>query len=284
MILELILEPTGESLLHGVELAAEEMIGAGDKEQPFGFGSGGGDLRELSGRRKLVVVSTEEKLGDGAVGEAGVAIVLAIGVSRKAQCDEGADVGAGAGAAATGAQGHGGAKAESGGYDGQLVCVFKPVQRGQHIGGFGVAVMGAVAEAGAAKVETENGKAEAEPRLVEDLHGVVDNLVVHCAAAEGMGMADESGKGRVGGAFIEKGFKTASGAMDVEGLQAGRRRIRDIRRWSVRIRGWLCGCDGGRHSTHHSTPKLKENSSGGVLDGAVFRKFAGRITEMGQID
>src|SRR5487761_1667954 len=48
-------------------------------------------------------------------------------------------------------------------------------------------VMRALAEAGAAKVEAQHRKAEP----VQGLHGVVDNLVVHGSAAQGVGMADQ---------------------------------------------------------------------------------------------
>jgi len=48
-------------------------------------------------------------------------------------------------------------------------------------------VVGSFAEANAAEVETKDGDAEGG----EGLHGVIDDLVVHCAAAGGMRMADQ---------------------------------------------------------------------------------------------
>ena len=78
---------------------------------------------------------------------------------------------------------------------GQFVFVFKPVECGQNVGGFGAAVVCALAEAGAAKVEAQDRKPESPLRIVEDLHGVVNNLVVQIAAAQGMRMADERGEG-----------------------------------------------------------------------------------------
>ena len=94
---------------------------------------------------------------------------------------------------------------------GRLIFVFEPVERGQHVAGFCSAVMRSLAQARAAKVEAQDGTAESPVRIVEDLHGMVDNLVVQVAAVERVGVADERGKRRIGR------------ALDSKPLQAGRR-------------------------------------------------------------
>ena len=68
-----------------------------------------------------------------------------------------------------------------------------------------------LAEADAAEVEAEGGKAEAG----EGLGGVVDDLVVHGAAEEGMRVADEGGEGGFGLAGVEQGFEGSGGSVEI---------------------------------------------------------------------
>ena len=51
---------------------------------------------------------------------------------------------------------------------------------------------------------------------------MVDDFVVHGAAAEGVGVGDEDGVGGVGAAGVEEGFEAAGGAVKVfDGLDGG---------------------------------------------------------------
>ena len=51
---------------------------------------------------------------------------------------------------------------------------------------------------------------------------MVDDFVVHGAAAEGMRVGDEDGVGGFGAAGVEEGFKATGGAVEVfDGLDVG---------------------------------------------------------------
>jgi hypothetical protein len=63
----LLLQPTGERVLHGLKLTRKKVIGAGKEHQAFGFGGGVEHLRQLCGRREWVVVPTEKQFGGHAV-------------------------------------------------------------------------------------------------------------------------------------------------------------------------------------------------------------------------
>ncbi len=54
------------------------------------------------------------------------------------------------------------------------------------------------------KLKRSTGQPRPQCGIVEGLHGVVHNLVVEIAAEQGMGMADERGKRRIGRAFSSK--------------------------------------------------------------------------------
>ena len=69
------------------------------------------------------------------------------------------------------------------------------------------------------KLKRRTGRPKPQCGIVEGLHGVVDDLVVEVAAVEGVGVADERGKGSVGSAFVQKGFKTAGGAGQIQTAQ-----------------------------------------------------------------
>ena len=96
------------------------------------------------------------------------------------------------------------AEAESDHDDGQLVFGMQPVERGDDIGRLGHAFVMSFAETGAAKIEAQHRPAQAPLRRIQHLHGVVDDFVVHGAAAEGMRMADKRGEARIGRAFIQQ--------------------------------------------------------------------------------
>ena len=213
-------------------------------------------MLELIGGCELVAVSAEKEFGDVAGLEARIVVVVAVGLRGQTKRGEGNNIWTGL-LVATSLQSHGRAKAEADGDDRAPVFVFKPVQSGENVGCFGSAVMSSLAEASAAKVEAQNRKPETPLRIVDGLHGVVDDLVVEIAAAEGMRMADESGKGRVGSAFINQGF------IDQRFEPAGWARQTETALIPASFRGILRtlfrlgGCNCGAHSTLHSTPRQR---------------------------
>lgn len=69
--------------------------------------------------------------------------------------------------------------------------------------------MFAFAQAGAAEVEAQDRPSKA----MEDFCGMIDNFVVHGAAAERVRMADQRNELCVGMTFVEQRLKAAGGAM-----------------------------------------------------------------------
>ena len=143
-------------MLHGLQLAGEKVIGAGNEHQPFGIGSGSGKLLKLRGGRELVLVSAEKQLGKGCVLQEGIPIFAAISLGGQAQRGDCAHVIGCVVRAATSEESHGRAKAEPGYDQGQLEFVFKPIESRPHIAGFGLAVMLALAEPRTAKIEAQH--------------------------------------------------------------------------------------------------------------------------------
>ncbi len=90
-----------------------------------------------------------------------------------------------------------------------LEFLFEPVESSKNIAGFSLAIVHSIAQAGAAKVEAQHGPAQAPIGIVEDLHGVVHNFVVKIAAEDGMGMADERGKRRIGRSQVQNRLQAA---------------------------------------------------------------------------
>jgi hypothetical protein len=175
-------------------------------------GDGGLDLRP---RAILVACAADEELGHGAVGEEIVAVVAVFGMDGKAECDGSFDAGIGTG----GAEADIGAEGESGEEQGQAKAVVEPIEGGADIVLLAAAVVvGAFAESCAAEVEAEDGQSE----RVEGLHGVVDDLVVHGATAEGVWMAEQDGVAGVGRAGVEQGFEASGWAGEVfDGADGG---------------------------------------------------------------
>ena len=206
----MLLEPAGERGLHRFQVTGKKVIGAGEEHETFGIGSGSGYLRQLGGRGELVAVAAEKKLGDVAALQARIAVMMAAGLSGQAERGESAEIWTNL-RVTTGLEGHGRAETEANGDEGALVFVFKPTESGEHVAGFRATVVRALAEARAAEVEAEDGKAKAPLRIVEGLHGVVNNFVVQIATVEGVRVADERGKRSVGSAFVQQGFETACG-------------------------------------------------------------------------
>ena len=73
---------------------------------------------------------------------------------------------------------------------GQLVFVFKPVERRQHILGFCLAIVGALAQPVPRKLKRSTGKPKPHSWVVQHLHGVVDDIIVQGSAAQ----RDEDGR------------------------------------------------------------------------------------------
>ena len=89
--------------------------------------------------------------------------------------------------------------------NGAMEFAVEPVERRAHVILFAAAfVMRAFAQSGAAKIETQH----REAKTLEGFHRVIHNLVVQCAAAEGVWMTHQSGKGRIGSACIEQRLET----------------------------------------------------------------------------
>jgi hypothetical protein len=127
----------------------------------------------------------DEELGDGAAGgQEVVGVVAACGADGKAQADEAAD----AGVAAAGAEADVGAEGEAGEEQREVIRCGHPVECGADVVDFAAAVVvRAFAQARAAEVEAEDRKAD----LRESFCRVVDDLVVHGAAAEGVWVGDD---------------------------------------------------------------------------------------------
>ena len=181
--------------------------------------------------RERVPIAAQEELGEGTAGEEGIVELAPEALGRKSEGGEGVDVAPRRDVvAATSDQSHGGAEAEADNDDGEIEFCMEPVEGCRDIGGFCEAFVASFAETCTAKVETENGKAEAPVCPVEDLHGVVDNFVVKSTAAEGVGMTDKSGEARTASAFVEERFEAAGRPAEVHiakrGGVGGRSRIR----------------------------------------------------------
>ena len=144
---------------------------------------------------------------------------------------------------------HGCAEAEAHHNHGSIVFVFKPVERGQNILGLARAIMLAFAQSRAAKVEAQHRPAQSELRRVEHLHGVVHDLVVHGAAALGMGMADQRGERRSGQSLVQNRLEPPG--------RTGKSRLRSAG-FRFLSRANERGC--GDHSTLHSTRRFRLSS------------------------
>jgi hypothetical protein len=147
--LQFLLEPTGESFLHLRQLISKEVIGAANEQQPFGFGGGVHYVRQLRGRRVLILVSAKKELGGGAMGEEWVPVVAGFSLGGQAKGDKGANIGTIVSSfarwPATGFERHSRSKTESSNDEWAIVFVFKPGHGCQYIAGFQCAVMGSLA-------------------------------------------------------------------------------------------------------------------------------------------
>ena len=233
--MELGAEPGVDLVAHEVELGAggggdalEEVLGAFDPDHALGFGCVGEDGFHDVAWAELVVIARDEELGHDAAGKEAVGVVATVGADGKAEADEALD----ADVPAAGTQADVGAEGEAGKEDGEFEIVFEPAERGANVVLLAVAMVEcAFAEADAAEVEAQDGKAKGG----EDLHGVVDDLVVHGSTRRRVGVADERGVSGVRTAGVEDGFEFAVGTVEVV----------------YRLNG-LYGLDGQRRLAHGS--------------------------------
>jgi hypothetical protein len=116
---------------------------------------------------------------------------------------------------------HGRAEAESCDDYRPLEFCVKPIERGEDIGGFSHAFVLSFAETSAAKIEPKYRPAKAPLGRIHHLHGVIGNFVVHRSAGEGVGMADECGVRRIGGAVVEQSLKAARRTGEMYRAQSG---------------------------------------------------------------
>jgi len=196
-------------------LRHEEVIGAGDEDELFGIAGAGDDGFDLGARAELVARAADEELGLRATGEEAEVVIAAFSVDGKSQSNEAGD----ARVATTYLEADPGAEGESGEKDGAMELLVEPVESGANVVLLAAAeVVGALAEAGAAEVEAQDGEAEG----LEGLHGVIDDFVVQGASAKRVGMADEGRKRGVGRAGVEEGFEAAGGGAEiVDGAEGG---------------------------------------------------------------
>jgi hypothetical protein len=156
----------------------------------------------------LVVITADEELRLRALGKEAVGVVTACGADGDTETDEAFD----AWISAAGAESYIGAEGEASEEDGQVKILLEPIEGGFDVILFASAlIVRAFAEAGAAKVEAKDGKAEGG----EGLHGVIDDLVVHGAAASGVRVADDGGVGCVVAAGVEERFEVAGRAAKI---------------------------------------------------------------------
>jgi hypothetical protein len=202
------LDPGADGVLNLYQLTCKEVIGVLD---PDHFRRGlrsrdhGGDL---IARAELVAGPADEELGHGAAGEEIIAIVAAFGADRQAEGDGAFDTAVGT----SGAEADVGAEREPSEQKGEMEVAAEPIKCGADVVLLATAVIvAAFAEAGSTEVETEDWEAEG----VEGLHGVVDDLVVHRASAEGVRMAEEDGVLCVRRAGVEESLQASSGAGEV---------------------------------------------------------------------
>lgn len=202
-------KPVAKSFLHGGQLSGKEMVGVRNKNQLFRFRGCGDDIAKLVRGRELVATAAEEELGDRAGRKHGITIVAALSFSRKTEGSEAANLGV----AAAGGKPHGCSKGETGDDDGLVVVQGEPVQGRFHVFGFSAAVMLAFAQASAAKVEAQNRAAKA----MKDFGGMVDDLVVHGSAPEGVWVTDQTDELRARMAFIQYRFESPRRTLEFEG-------------------------------------------------------------------
>src|ERR1035437_1572603 len=197
-------------------MAFEEMV-SGDEYQLFRVGGFGNEFLQRILRAVLIVVAADEELGFGAVPQERKRVKASIGFDRRTDRDDCANVTVGTRSSQT----RGRSEGEPGEDDGQRELMLQPSQRGLHIGYLAASlVVLASAQAGAAKVEAQHGKAE----RVQCLHGVKNDLVVHGPASQRVRMAHQSGMGRGGRSHIEQGFQPSCRSLEKECLDCGVRR------------------------------------------------------------
>ncbi len=201
-------EPGGESLLHLLQFAGEEMIRSWDHDQIGRWRRAGHHGFHPSLGPVLISVAADKELGLGAAGEKAVVILASPGFHGKPERHNALDPLI----TAAGAQTNAGAEGEAGEEHRQVVLPFQPVERGAHIAHLAAAVVvRALAQAGAAKIEAQH----RQPISLEGLHGVIDDLVVHGSAEERVRMANHGRVGGIGPPHIQQSFEPAVRAAQI---------------------------------------------------------------------
>ncbi len=171
------------------------MIAAGNPDHLLWFGRCGDDGFHLCNRAVLILIAADEQLGLYALRQIFVGVMPALGGNGKTQRDEAAH----ARIAAADAHADICAEGKSGEQDGLVKFLIEPIECGADVILLATAiVVGAFTAAGAAKVEAQDGEA----KRVQGLHGVIDHLVMHSAAAHGMRMTDDRGERRIRAAGV----------------------------------------------------------------------------------
>src|ERR1022692_265472 len=172
------MQPTLNCHPHFGEMACEEVV-SGDEYQLFRVGGFGNDSLQRILRAVLIVVAADEELRFSAIAEERERIEVSIGFDRRADRNQRANVRVGTRSSQT----RGRSEGEPGEDDGQRELMLQPPQRGLHVSYLTASlVVLAGAQAGAAKVEAQHGKAE----RVQCLHGVKNDLVVHGPAMKAL--------------------------------------------------------------------------------------------------
>src|ERR1700722_14987977 len=89
---EVAAQPVAERLLHEFYAAREEMVGARNERQLLWLVRGSGDLDQVGGKRKLIVVSAEEEFRKSAGREGRVVDFAALNAGGQAEYRKSANV------------------------------------------------------------------------------------------------------------------------------------------------------------------------------------------------
>jgi hypothetical protein len=155
-------------------------------------------LNKLAGA-ELIFGSADKQLGLCATLEEFVGIAAAFRAIWNSQTDYPCN----ARVRARGTHPNEGAERKARKQDGEMKIGVEPVECGACILKLSASVIKlSLAEAYASEVESKYG----EPKPGEDLHGVIDDLIVHRSTAEGMRVADDCGEACVRATAVEHGF------------------------------------------------------------------------------
>jgi hypothetical protein len=213
-------QPFCNGIAHQRQLAFEKVVGVLDQHELLWLGSEFEDFAQIGGWCELIVVAADHQFRLGAICEVGICVKSFFDRqwSSKRNKTDYALIGA------AGFQSCGSPKRKSGKDDWLPVFPLEPIECSANIVALAASiVVGALAESGAAKVESEDRKTEG----VERLGGVIHNLVVHRSSMQRMRMADERCVRSIGVAGIQQSFEASCGASDEQGLDRVRQKSID---------------------------------------------------------